>query len=76
MPVTVRSAGTSLSDGAIAVKEHGIVLLMERMHKILEINEASMYMVVEAGALTKEIQEAADTRIYCTPEIPATLTVA
>ena len=61
VPVTVRSAGTSLSDGAIAVKG-GIVLLMERMHKILEINEASMYMVVEAGALTKEIQEAAKAK--------------
>lgn len=58
VPVTVRSAGTSLADGAIAVCG-GIILLMERLNKILEINPEAMYMVVEAGALTKEIQEAA-----------------
>jgi glycolate oxidase len=61
VPVTVRSAGTSLSDGAIPVKG-GIVLLMERMNKIIEINEAGMYMTVEAGVLTKDIQEAAKAK--------------
>ena len=61
VPVTPRSAGTSVSCGAIPVCG-GIVLLMERMHKIVEINEAGMYMVVEAGALTKEIQEAAKAK--------------
>jgi glycolate oxidase len=48
VPVTPRSAGTSVSDGAIPTKG-GIVLLMERMNKIIEINEAAMYMTVEAG---------------------------
>lgn len=58
IPVTVRSAGTSVADGAIAVCG-GLLLLMGRMDKILEINKESMYMEVEAGALTKEIQEEA-----------------
>lgn len=58
VPVTVRSAGTSLADGAIAVCG-GIILLMERLNKILEVNAEAMYMVVEAGALTKDIQNAA-----------------
>ncbi len=61
VPVTPRSAGTSVSDGAIPVKG-GIVLLMERMNKILEVNENGMYMVAEAGALTKKIQEAAQAK--------------
>ena len=39
VPVTPRSAGTSVSCGAIPVFG-GIVLLIERMHKIVEINEA------------------------------------
>lgn len=56
VPVTVRGAGTSLADGAIAVKG-GIVLLMERMDKILEINPEGMYCVAEAGTLVKKIQE-------------------
>ena len=55
VPITVRSAGTSLSDGAIPVCG-GIVLLMSRMNKILHIDPEAMYMTVEAGALVKECQ--------------------
>lgn len=55
VPITVRSAGTSLSDGAIPVCG-GIVLLMLRMNKILHIDPEAMYMTVEAGALVKECQ--------------------
>lgn len=56
--VTPRSGGTSVSDGAIAVCG-GIVMLMERMNRILEVNPDGMYMVVEAGARTLDVQEAA-----------------
>lgn len=56
VPVTVRSGGTSLADGAIAVCG-GIVLLMERMNKIIEMNADAMYMVVEAGVRTIDIQK-------------------
>lgn len=59
VPVTVRSAGTSLADGAIAVCG-GIVLLMERMNRILELNTEGMYIVAEAGSPTIEIQRAAN----------------
>lgn len=59
IPVTPRSAGTSVSCGAIPVCG-GIVLLLERMDKILEMNEDAMYMVVEAGARTSEIQAKAN----------------
>ncbi len=44
VPVTPRSAGTSVSDGAIPVLG-GIVLNMEKMNKIIEINEDAMYAV-------------------------------
>lgn len=59
VPVTPRSAGTSVSCGAIPVCG-GIVLLLERMNKIIEMNKEAMYMVVEAGARTVEIQELAN----------------
>ena len=58
IPVTVRSAGTSLADGAIAVCG-GIILLMGRMNRILEVNTEGLYLVAEAGALVKECQAAA-----------------
>ncbi|MCD7873846.1 MAG: FAD-binding oxidoreductase, partial [Acidaminococcaceae bacterium] len=59
VPVTPRSAGTSVSCGAIPVFG-GIVLMLERMDKIIELNTEGMYMVVEAGARTVEIQEKAN----------------
>lgn len=59
VPVTPRSAGTSVSCGAVPVCG-GIVLLLERMDKIVELNTDAMYMVVEAGARTVEIQQKAN----------------
>lgn len=59
VPVTPRSGGTSVSCGAIAVCG-GIVLLMERMDKIIELNAEAMYMIVEAGARTIDIQRLAN----------------
>ncbi len=59
VPITVRSGGTSLADGAIAVCG-GIILLMERLDKIIEINAEGMYMIVEAGVRTVDIQKKAN----------------
>lgn len=61
VPITVRGAGTSLADGAIPVFG-GIILLMERMDQIIELNEAGMYAIVEAGVSTKKIQELANSK--------------
>lgn len=58
VPITPRSAGTSLSGGAIPVY-HGIVLLMERMNKVIELNAESLYITVEAGVRTEDIQNLA-----------------
>lgn len=63
VPLTVRGGGTSLADGAIAVCG-GIVLLMERMNKIIEMNTDGMYMVVEAGVRTIDIQKMANEAGY------------
>ena len=63
VPVTVRSAGTSLADGAIPVCG-GIVLLMERLNKIIELNTEGMYLVTEAGVPTIEVQRIANEAGY------------
>ena len=62
VPVTPRSAGTSVSCGAIPVFG-GIVLLMERMNKIIKLDTDAMYMEVEAGALTSDIQAKANEAV-------------
>ncbi len=63
VPLTVRGGGTSLADGAIPVCG-GIVLLIERLNKILEMNTSGLYMVVEAGVRTIDIQKKANEAGY------------
>jgi len=56
IPVTPRGAGSGLSGGAVPVCR-GIVLSMERMNRILEIDEQNMVAVVEPGVVTNDINE-------------------
>ncbi len=57
IPVTPRGAGSGLSGGAVPI-HGGIVLLCDRMNRILEIDEANMMAVVEPGVVTNESNEA------------------
>ena len=54
--VTPRGAGSGLSGGAVPV-QGGIVLSLERMDKILEIDEDNLVAVVEPGVITNDINE-------------------
>lgn len=58
VPVTPRGAGSGLAGGAIPVYG-GIVLVMERMNKIVEFNTESLYVVAQAGVRTDELQKEA-----------------
>ncbi|WDP88375.1 MAG: FAD-binding protein [Desulfobacter sp.] len=68
VPVTVRGAGSNLSGGTIPMKE-GIVLLTNRMNRILEINEADMYARVEPGVVTAALAaEVAGKGLFYPPD--------
>ncbi|ABR49866.1 FAD linked oxidase domain protein [Alkaliphilus metalliredigens QYMF] len=54
IPITPRGAGSGLSGGAIPVFG-GILLSVEKMNKVLEIDEANMMMVLETGIVTNEV---------------------
>ena len=54
--VTPRGAGSGLSGGAVPV-HGGIVLLCDRMNRIIEIDRANMMVVVEPGVVTNEIND-------------------
>lgn len=54
IPVTPRGAGSGLSGGAVPIYG-GILLSVERMNRILEIDEKNMMVVVEPGVVTNEI---------------------
>lgn len=56
IPVTPRGAGSGLSGGAIPVYG-GIVLSVEKMNRILEIDEANLTVTAEAGIVTNELNE-------------------
>jgi glycolate oxidase len=51
LPLTVRGSGTNLSGGTIPSKG-GVVVLTNALNKIIEINEADLYAVVEPGVIT------------------------
>ena len=57
IPVTPRGAGSGLSGGAVPI-HGGIVLLCDRMNRIIEIDRANMMIVVEPGVVTNEINDA------------------
>ena len=62
--VTPRGAGSGLSGGAVPI-HGGIVLLCDRMNRILEIDTDNMMVVVEPGVVTSEINEAlADSGLF------------
>lgn len=58
IPVTPRGAGTGLAAGAVPFLG-GIVLSLEKMNKIIELDQANMFMVVEPGVTTAEVQRCA-----------------
>ncbi|HVU04153.1 MAG TPA: FAD-binding oxidoreductase [Polyangiaceae bacterium] len=57
IPVTTRGAGTGLSGGCTP-KNGGILLCLDRMKRIIEIDESNHVAVVEAGVTLAELDEA------------------
>ncbi|NLW86579.1 MAG: FAD-binding protein [Planctomycetes bacterium] len=56
IPVTPRGAGSGLSGGAVPI-HGGIVLLFDRMNKIVDIDRGNLTITVEPGVITNEINE-------------------
>jgi len=56
IPVTPRGAGSGLSGGAVPVYG-GIVMLIDRMNRILEVDAENMMVVVEPSVVTNELTE-------------------
>ncbi len=70
VPVTPRGGGTGLSGGALPV-EGGVVLALDRLDRIVKIDEADMVAVVEPGVITQVLQEAVEARGLFYPPDPA-----
>lgn len=59
IPVTPRGGGSGLAGGAVPVNG-GIALDLRRMNRIIHVDKAARYMVVEPAARTLDIQQEAN----------------
>ena len=72
LPVTPRGGGTGLSGGAVPV-QGGILLSLERMNRILEIDEDNLMAVVEPGVVIADLRKAVAEKGLLYPVDPASL---
>ena len=72
MPLVVRGAGTGFTGGAVPTRG-GVVVSMERMNRILEIDETNLLAVVEPNVITADLQRAVEEVGLFYPPDPASL---
>jgi glycolate oxidase len=72
VPLVVRGAGTGYTGGAVPL-HGGVVVSMERLNRILTIDEANLLAVVQPHVITRALQEAVEARGLFYPPDPASL---
>ena len=72
VPLVVRGAGTGYTGGAVPTRG-GVVLSMERLNRVLEIDEVNLLAVVEPNVITGELQRAVERVGLFYPPDPASL---
>ena len=69
IPMTVRGSGTNLSGGTIPDSEKSVVIVTQKLNKILEINSGDLYAVVEPGVVTARFAaEVASKGLFYPPD--------
>lgn len=72
VPVTPRGAGTGLCGGAVPSRG-GVVLSLDRMNRLLEVDEANLTVTAEPGVILGHLQKAVEDRGLFYPPDPASL---
>src|SRR5688572_14131968 len=72
VPLVVRGAGTGYTGGAVPTCG-GVVLSMERLNRILEIDQVNLLAVVEPNVITGDLQRAVEEVGLFYPPDPASL---
>ena len=72
VPLVVRGAGTGYTGGAVPTRG-GVVLSMERLNRILEIDQSNLLAVVEPNVITGDLQRAVEEVGLFYPPDPASL---
>ena len=71
-PIVPRGGGTGFTGGAVPVRG-GVVLSLERMNRILEIDESSLIAVVQPNVITGDLQDAVERIGLFYPPDPSSL---
>ncbi len=71
-PLVPRGAGTGYTGGAVP-SHGGVVLSLERMNRILEIDEGNLLAIVEPHVITGDLQDAVEAVGLFYPPDPASL---
>src|SRR6266700_7894883 len=74
-PVVTRGSGTGLSGGSLPVPDC-IVLCLVKMDRILELDQANLTLLAEAGAVTQSISDAATTAGLFYPPDPGSMKIS
>jgi glycolate oxidase len=72
VPLVVRGAGTGFTGGAVPTRG-GVLLSMERLNRILEIDELNLLAVVEPNVINADLQRAVEEVGLFYPPDPASL---
>jgi glycolate oxidase len=72
VPLIVRGAGTGYTGGAVPTSG-GVVLSMERLNRILEIDQGNLLAIVEPNVITADLQRAVEQVGLFYPPDPASL---
>jgi glycolate oxidase len=72
IPIVPRGGGTGYTGGAVPTSG-GVVLSLERMNRILEIDEANLLAIVEPNVVTGDLQDAVEKVGLFYPPDPASL---
>ncbi|NOT28211.1 MAG: FAD-binding protein [Acidobacteria bacterium] len=72
VPLVVRGAGTGYTGGAVPT-HGGVVMSMERLNRILEIDEVNLLAVVQPHVITGDLQRAVEAVGLFYPPDPASL---
>jgi glycolate oxidase len=70
IPVTPRGAGTGLSGGALP-QLGGVLLSIERLNKIMDIDERNLQVITEPGVITEVLQDAVKAKGLFYPPDPS-----
>lgn len=56
LPITPRGAGTGLAGGALSIKG-GVVISLEKLNRILEVDDKNFQVTVESGIINYNLQQ-------------------